>query len=299
MTKIAYIDKRFSTKSLPLIIQANNIIVDYQAQGYVLTLRQLFYQFVSRALLENTESNYNRLGSIINDARLAGLVDWEVIEDRTRGIEETSHWNDPSDIIESAAKSYHMDKWDGQVHRVECWIEKEALAGVFSGACEELDIPYLACRGYVSQSEMWRAANRLKKHEKNGCKTHILHFGDHDPSGIDMTRDIEDRLRIFGCDTTVERLALNFDQVEKHKPPPNPAKTTDSRFQSYLSKFGSESWELDALEPKLLTSLIKTSTTYYRNEKLWTKMRKLEEKGRSLLDKASARWEEVADLLEG
>jgi aspartate/tyrosine/aromatic aminotransferase len=42
-------------------------------------------------------------------------------------------------------------------------------------------------QGYVSQSEMWGAAERLKKVSR-GKDIVILHLGDHDPSGKDMSR---------------------------------------------------------------------------------------------------------------
>ena len=239
MPKIQYISKRFRDSSLQIIAHANSIIEEYQAQGYDLTLRQLYYQFVSHDLIPNLQSEYNKLGSIINDGRLSGLIDWETIVDRTRNVCSNSHWQSPKEIIDACAKQYEIDKWKDQPYRVEVWIEKDALVGVIEGICTELDIPYFSCRGYVSQSEMWSASQRLLQHIRCDQEIKILHLGDHDPSGIDMTRDIEDRLRLFMEEelpidfnevVTVHRIALNYDQIRQYNPPPNPAKTTDSRF---------------------------------------------------------------------
>ena len=83
---ITYTPKRFSAGSLAMIEKANEIIADYAAQGFTLTLRQLYYQFVSKDLLPNKQAEYKRLGSVINDARMAGMLDWEAIEDRTRNV---------------------------------------------------------------------------------------------------------------------------------------------------------------------------------------------------------------------
>ena len=160
-------------------------IAEYAAQGYDLTLRQLYYQFVSRDLLPNRQSEYKRLGDIINDARLAGLVDWEAIVDRTRNIRALSHWSDPASIVKAAANSFAVDKWADQPKRVEVWIEKDALVGVFEPVCEELDVPLFSCRGYTSQSEVWGAAQRLEKYLMADQEVVILHIGDHDPSGLD------------------------------------------------------------------------------------------------------------------
>jgi hypothetical protein len=60
-----------------------------------------------------------------------------------------------------------------------------------------------------------------------------------------------------------------MEQVRKYNPPPNPAKSTDSRFAGYLSKFGDESWELDALEPKVIAELIRRNVVELRDPALW------------------------------
>jgi len=197
MPRIRYVAKNFSATAVGVIREANAIIAEYAAQGYDLTLRQLYYQFVSRDLLPNRQSEYKRLGDIINDARLAGLVDWEAIVDRTRNIRALPHWSDPAAIVQAAASSFAVDKWAEQPRRVEVWIEKDALVGVFEPVCEELDVPLFACRGYTSQSEVWGAAQRLERYLVACQDVVILHFGDHDPSGLDMTRDIRERLRLF------------------------------------------------------------------------------------------------------
>lgn len=295
--KIQYVAKRFSQRSRRLVEQANDIIEEYEKAGYVLTLRQLYYQFVARALIPNKQVEYKRLGAIINDARLAGLIDWEAIEDRTRSLEALAHWEEPSDILEACAKQYREDKWAAQGHRVEVWVEKEALAGVFAGVCRELDVPYLCCRGYTSQSEMWRAATRLREYELHGQETLILHFGDHDPSGIDMSRDIEDRLRVFGCTAKVKRVALTLAQISLYKPPPNPAKSTDSRFESYTRKYGNESWELDALDPAMLTDLVRKEVRLVLDTRAWGGSVAFEAERRSLLAQAAERWNEVCTFL--
>ena len=159
--KECFAEKDFRDTTLVLVYEANEIIAEYAAQGFTLTLRQLYYQFVARDLIPNTQRSYKRLGSVVNDARLAGLIDWAAIEDRTRHIESTPHWESPADIVRTCARQFRIDKWAKQPYRAEVWIEKEALAGVVSGVCEKLDVPYLSCRGYTSQSVMYEAAARL------------------------------------------------------------------------------------------------------------------------------------------
>lgn len=295
--KICYVEKSFRASTMQIIEDANAIIDRYQAQGYSLTLRQLYYQFVASDLLANTQKNYNKLGSIINDGRIAGLIDWNAIEDRTRNLHKLSTWDNPAEIIDSAARSYRTDKWSSQDHRIEVWIEKEALAGVFQRVCDELEIPFFSCRGYTSQSEMWRAAQRLKRWEQTGFKTVILHFGDHDPSGMDMSRDIIERLRLFGSGVEVKRLALNWDQIQQYQPPPNPAKMTDTRFARYVQEYGSESWELDALDPPVLSQLVMDAVFEYRDPDEWEARYKEQEAERDQLNSVSQLWDEVVNQI--
>lgn len=316
MPKICYTPKTFTTEHAGIITQANAILTNYAVQGYDLTLRQLYYQFVSRDLFPahwadkvtgstNNERSYKKLGSIINDARLAGLVDWNHITDRTRNMRQNSHWDDPEDIISQCSRSFQIDKWADQANYVEVWVEKDALVGVLEVACAPLDVPYFSCRGYTSQSEMWAAAQRLIQQIKKGKRVSIIHLGDHDPSGIDMTRDIEDRIGLFVNTHTgkrswfnLERIALNMDQVRQYAPPPNPTKLTDSRAQGYLSEFGEECWELDALEPAVLTALINTTVESRRDNELWDQAVATELNGKGKLALCSYRWADVEALLE-
>ncbi len=285
---------------MALILKANEIIAEYAAEGFDLTLRQLYYQFVARDLISNKQSEYKRLGSVINDARLAGLLDWDAIVDRTRNMQKNSHWKTPADIVDTCARSYAIDKWARQDMRPEVWIEKDALVGVISGVCEELDVPYFSCRGYNSQSEMWSAGRRLRKWAKfKGQIPIIFHLGDHDPSGIDMTRDITDRLELFMGGLKVDRLALNMDQVEEHGPPPNPAKLTDTRCDAYIAQFGGNSWELDALDPRTLEDTIRRAVLAVRDEDLWDEAVEEEQEARRLLAVVADDWDGVQEWAEG
>lgn len=291
--KIKYQAIKFSDKKLAVIEKANEIITDFESQGYDLTLRQLYYQFVAQDLIPNKQSEYKKLGVIINDARLAGLISWKSIVDRTRNLAGNSHWNSPAAIIRGSAEQYAIDKWENQPHRVEVWVEKEALAGIIGSVAERLDVDYFSCRGYTSQSEMWNAAMRLRRYIHNGQDVTIIHLGDHDPSGVDMTRDIIDRLSMFtGKKINVDRIALNMDQVRKYKPPPNPAKITDKRAAGYIKKFGMKSWELDALNPQTLDELIEKTILEHRDEDLWSEKVADEEADKEKLIKIAERAEE-------
>lgn len=299
MTHIAYVHKRFSRKSVDTINKANDIIEAYQAQGFTLTLRQLYYQFVSRDLIPNKQSEYKKLGATINNARLAGLVSWDALEDRTRNLRKFyfSDLKQPEDVLEDAAQSHEVDRWQDQKNYVEVWIEKDALVGVIERVCSKWRVPYFACRGYNSQSEQWNAGIRFAEKIDEGKKVHVLHLGDHDPSGIDMTHDNQSRLSMFAAepfsddkvDVNVTRLALNMDQVRKYNPPPNPAKDTDARFDGYVKKYGKSCWELDALEPKVIASIVNDNINKLVNNKVWSASGEREEEDRKKFYDAIAR----------
>ncbi|EHZ5950836.1 hypothetical protein K6I65_002031 [Listeria monocytogenes] len=256
MSKIVYKEMRFRADSLALIEKVNQIIKEYHRQGYELTLRQVYYQLVANGIIENKERSYKNLGSLISNARLAGLIDWNAIVDRTRFLRGFNYETSPEDAIERLSQRYGTDPWAGQKNHVEVWVEKDALVDIVGQASSKLNVDYFSCRGYVSQSAMFRSARRLADWQLAGKDITILHLGDHDPSGIDMSRDIEERLATFGIFPDVKRIALNMDQVDEYTPVPNPTKLSDSRAADYISQFGYESWELDALQPRIIDDLI-------------------------------------------
>lgn len=298
MPKIQYEVHNFKPKTLETIRQADRIITTYAAQGYNLTLRQLYYQFVSRDLIPNSQKEYSRLGDVLSKARRAGLIDWNAIVDRTRNLQSLPTWDSPNDILDAVSNQFRYDRWRSQSVYVEVWFEKDALMGVFERPANLMRIPFFSCRGYTSDSEVWSAAQRLKGMMRGGKQAVILHFGDHDPSGIDMTRDIGDRLRLFGArGVDIRRLALNMDQVEEYSPPPNPAKETDSRFEGYMAEYGDESWELDALEPTVLSRLVTDELDTLIEKGAWQREIEREQQTRKELKAMSDNYDDVAEYV--
>lgn len=244
--------------TLKLIKYIGELVDQYMAEGYSLTVRQVFYQLVARDMIPNEEKWYKKIVRAISDGRLLGMIDWQAIEDRTRSLRSLPHWSSPKDIMESTIGNYRIDLWENQPLRIEVWIEKDALVGVISSICQEYRVPYFSCRGYTSQSSLWRAAKRITRYNTLGQDVIILHLGDHDPSGLDMTRDMQDRLCLLTREESfeVKRIALSMGQIDKYNPPPNPTKITDTRAEEYINKYGHDCWELDSLEPKVIVDLV-------------------------------------------
>lgn len=299
MAFYSYITKRFTRDSIALINIANAIIDEYQGAGYTLTIRQLYYQLVARDHIANNLKEYKRVASLFNDARLAGEMDWDAIEDRTREFVRRSRWSSGSGILHSAADSFHMDMWENQNSRPFVIVEKEALVGVFERVCNKYDVPLLAARGYPSVSVVREFVEEdVLPAIHDDKQVVILHFGDHDPSGIDMSRDLQERFDLFlesyAGQYEFTRCALNMDQIKRQRPPENPAKTTDSRFDSYRRKFGTSSWELDALTPTYLSNLLKEHIELSIDGHAWEKRRAQIEGIRSRIRAIANEFEDAA-----
>lgn len=294
-----YEETNFKSETLRLVRIMNAVIDSYTLQGFKLSVRQLYYQLVAKDIIPNTEQSYKRVASIINDARMAGLMDWDAIEDRNREIEVRGRWESGASIVQASADSFHMDMWTNQVHRVFVIVEKAALAGVLEGVCRKYDVPLLAARGYPSVSIMREMALQHIQPALNDDQIPVvLHLGDHDPSGIDMTRDLRDRLSLFSevdmydAQMSVDRIALTMHQIEEVNPPPNPAKQTDARFADYRRKYGSESWELDALEPAYLVKLVDRKISALIEQEPWRERAEEIESVRDRLQDTATRFAE-------
>lgn len=261
----------------------NEIIEEYADQGYTLTLRQLYYQLVSRDIIPNLQKEYAKLSGLLVKGRMAGFVDWSAIEDRLRVPYIPYSVDDIDDAIYDTIRQYRLDRQDGQDVYIELWVEKDALSGVLKRITSKYHINLMVNRGYSSCTAMHDAYQRLKDKEEEGKETHILYLGDFDPSGLDMIRDVKERLEEFGVCPTVKHIGLTMDQIKEFNPPENPAKITDPRAKWYLQEHGNKSWEVDALDPETLHRLVKENVEELIDMDLFNEMLIKEEKDKEKL----------------
>jgi len=308
MPYIEYEDYNPRGETKDLLARCQSILSDYKDDGLQLTVRQLFYQLVSRDVIANDQSQYNRLQRIVKRGRRSGYLDWEMIVDRGRPLRQRQRWDSPEEIIEDSAQSFHLDLWQDQRFRPEVWIEKDALVGVIEPTCKAWDVPYLSTRGYVSDSAAWRGAQRFRgimdgeKSDRNEPAQDggieqipvVIHLSDHDPSGVDMTRDLREKFELFGLRFPIERVALTMDQIRQYEPPPNYAKASDSRSEGYVEQYGTECWELDALDPSVIQSVVEDAVQEQVTSRESFAARKEERKEqRERLGEVSNRWTEL------
>lgn len=240
---------RLSKANRIMLERINTILEEYRNDGYVLTLRQLYYQLVSKDIIPNNDREYAKLSNILKKGRMAGIVDWSAIEDRVR-VPKLPYWvRDVQHAIQDTIEQYRVNRMQGQQRNIEIWVEKDALSNVLFRVTSKYHIRLMVNRGYSSISAMYDAHRRLRSGDV------ILYFGDHDPSGKDMVRDIRERMEEFGREIDVRPVALTMEQIRRFNPPPNPAKITDPRAKWYIREYGRTSWELDALPPRELIRL--------------------------------------------
>jgi hypothetical protein len=302
MAKIRFREVKLSQANQERLHTINEIIEEYQDQDLVLTLRQLYYQLVSRDIIPNKQNEYAKLSTLLKEGRMGGIVDWDAIEDRLRQPYTPSSFNSPKEILQTALNQYMCPRMEGQENYIEVWVEKDALSGVLKRVTSLYHIPILVNRGYSSASAMFDSYERFAPAIEKGRKCTVLYLGDFDPSGMDMIRDIRERIREFlikdyiddietdeqkeeDIDVRVKQLSIWFnnhfeivpialteEQIQEYDPPENPAKRTDPRAAKFIEKHGSSSWEVDALRPEVLNQVLTDAIVERIDEKQYRKM---------------------------
>jgi len=198
--------------TLPMLKFAINFVEKHQR----VTVRQVYYALVSVQMLANTRNNYNRIVRILTRARLSGTVPFNRIVDDTREAQKTPSWDNIEAILDVAIEQYRSDWWRNQPYYVEVWLEKRALRRIFLPITNGFDVHLCVGGGYQSWPMVWQAKNRFEERVNNGQRAFILYFGDLDPSGKDMPRDIQNRFELLGVPVEVVEVALTRQDIEEY-----------------------------------------------------------------------------------
>lgn len=333
-----------------------NVIENYIMQGYRLSLRQLYYQLVAGDMIPNDDVVYKKLSGVLDDLRYSGRVDWDAIEDRGR-VPFLPYWaTDIAEAIDDTVNSFRLDRQEGQPNTIEVWTEKDAISGILRRITSHYHVRLVVNKGYSSSSAMHSAYKRFSAAIADGKKVKVLYFGDHDPSGLDMVRDIKERLLFFLSRGTlqsdddfnekvnewwenedyniydiaesgfapenlielyntdddefndayefaryamfldetntfeIEPIGLTREQIRQFNPPPNPAKITDPRAAWYLKEHGSTSWEVDALPPDVMTSIVTDNILAHMDSDIYDSVIESEMKQTEILKAFSAKY---------
>lgn len=246
-----------------------------------LTVRQAFYRLVVLKVIQKLESEYKKtVGRLLVDMRMKGEIPFGWITDNTRWILKPASYSSLTHMLQHSQATYRRALWDDQDVYVEVWAESDAVAGVLHDATRQWDVPLMVARGYSSISFLHSAAEQIKA---TGKPAYLYHFGDYDPSGRDIARDIEAKIRKFAPDAEVhfETVAVTWQQVKRWRLPGAPPKKTDSRRKSFRA---TRTVEIEAIEPDKLRELVSDCITQHIDTTVLGRMQAVEGLERETLE---------------
>ena len=244
------------------------------------TVRQCFYLAIAAGLIDKTEQEYKgTVCRLLADARIEGDLSWSTIVDHTRSALYLKTADSLADAVADTARHYRRAMWRNQEHRVEIWIEKQTLMGVLRDVTMEFDVGLFATRGYPSLSFLYDCAEDI---QDSGKPTFIYFLGDHDPSGRDIRRNVEARLREFTDDADIvfEHLAVTPEQIREMSLPVRPTKTTDTRAKGWQGG----SVEVEAITPDKLRNMVTNAIVQHIDDAEWRIVKAAEQSERELLN---------------
>ncbi len=248
--KIQYTTKRFQKKTLKRIEAVNIILNEYAKQGYQMTVRQLFYQMVSREIIPFDNREYDKLITLISNGRNAGLIDWKDIVDRSRDPYQVPIFNSVSDALQQTADNYHIDIWEGMPVKPVIWFEKAGLSQIIGQVAAKYNLEYMSTRGENSLTWLHEVSQQQD--------TIILYLGDHDAHGVQISDGMAAKVKMYS-DGAVDfkRIGISLKQGYDIQAPKIPLKDVSNLSFDYRKRFGCEfGYEIDAFNPKQLLQLI-------------------------------------------
>lgn len=253
---------KWTKKQLDKLNKVKDVLNELEAYK-PLTLRQIYYQLVSKDFIENKVSQYGMLSKLLKWSRIDGHISWGDVEDRVRFFHNRAGFRDKDRFVEQELSSflsgYNRNLLQSQDKYLEIWIEKDALSSIFTRVAQQYCVSVVVCRGFSSVSFLHDFKSRLTY--QTDKKPVILYFGDFDPSGVEMLESmkltLEDELRVTGID--FKRVALKLDDIHRYQLPHNPdaLKDKDTRAAKHVAAYGAIAVELDALPPAVLEQKIR------------------------------------------
>lgn len=254
------------------------------AQDHPMTCRQIFYRLVSSGVIQKTEAEYK--ATVI---RLLGAMRWDGhipfgwIADSTRWMRKPQTFTNLEQALRRTLEHYRRALWDNQFAYVEVWLEKDALAGVVVEVTSQWDVPLMVTRGYPSLTYLYEAAETIKAKAK---PVYLYYLGDWDPSGLDISRTVEEGIRELAPNAEVyfERVAVTPEQINDWSLPTRPTKQSDTRSH----RFQGESVEVDAIPPSTLRDLVEVCIIKHINADALEKLEVIEESERTIFQRIVA-----------
>lgn len=254
-----------SRASVRLIDAAASIL----EQEHPMTIRQLFYRLVGTGQIDNTKQEYQRVSRLMTIARRDGRCEYGWIVDRSRPEYTPNVWENAAAYAEAIKRSYRRDCWQDQPCHIEVWTEKDAITSSIEPVTRELGVTVRVFRGFSSTTLANEIAETFSEIDKD---IHVFYLGDHDPSGIDIERDILDRVGDFSGGLAlfdIKRLAIHAADIQRFNLPTQKVKTKDRRHGGFLQHHGDKCVELDALPPNELRRRVREAIEVLIDREPW------------------------------
>jgi hypothetical protein len=219
-----------------------------------ITGRGIGYKLFTAGLISSVaKPEMQRVYRLLKEARERGKIPWHWIVDETRALERVALWDSPEQYARAVSRSYRRDFWNQQPCRVEVWSEKGTVRGVLKPVLDDYGVGFRVLHGFSGATTIYDVAQ-----DDDGRQLIALYVGDYDPSGLYMSEhDLPDRLvKYGGVHVTLERVALTREHTDGLPSFPASSKKKDPRFKWFVPHFGTQCWELDALDPNDLRALV-------------------------------------------
>jgi hypothetical protein len=264
--------------------QLKYALLDIIAELQPMTVRQVFYQAVSQGLISKTEKEYRQtIVRLLTEMRKAEELPWQWIADNTRWMRKPSTHDSLERMLLDQQDLYRRALWNDQDVYIEVWLEKDALAGVLYDVTRKWDAPLMVTRGYPSFSFLASAAQTIRETNK---PTYLYYFGDRDPTGLDIPRNVEESIRKLAVpdDMVFECVAVTEDQIIDLDLQTRPTKAKDPRAKN----FKGESVELDAIHPNILREMVDECVTRHIDDEVLERTQCVEMYERRTLEEVAA-----------
>jgi hypothetical protein len=279
--RIARRGRRLAPKTLAL----RSAVLELTREFEVMTVRQIFYQLVSRGIVPKTENGgYRPVQTQVLKMRREGLLPWAFIADGTRWMRKPISYDSVEDALRATQHSYRRNLWRSQQVRIEIWLEKDALAGVVADATERWDVPLMVSRGTSSATFLHSAAQEARRAwEAAHVETVVYALYDFDAAGERAARSVERGFAEHVPDVPIgfERIAVTREQIDEWQLPTRPAKRSDPE----AAKFGAEAVELDAIPPDRLLGLVEDAIVAHVDVDAWRIEQQYEQSEREVLER--------------
>lgn len=260
----------FNRKMQPIVDAIKAVFERFEPP---LTVRQVYYQLASSGLVQLSDEGYSQAQRLQLKLREIGEIRWDWYADRARERMQASTWDNTADFADSISDCYRKDLWQAQPEHVEFWLEKDALSAFVSGALETWGNPLCVVRGFSSGTFVHECAEILKRIDK---PKYIYYLGDHDPSGLAIEENVQERLTEFGAEFHFQRLAVSLDDIDTYGLRPLVAKKADTRYKAYVAKHGTRTVEVDALPPDVLRDRIGDAVRRHIDIDAWNRLARVE-----------------------